>query len=77
MIYRYNALLTARKENSTGVPSTVQISYLSQHYSIDVLDEILQKEAIQNARMLGYETYVVHSVSLVKDAYLPSSVVAH
>lgn len=49
---------------------------MSKYYSIDVSDEILQKEAIQNARMLGYETFVVYSVSLVKDSYLDSSVVA-
>lgn len=72
MIYRYNALLTARKECSIGLPSTIQISYLSEYYSIDVSDETLQKEAIQNARMLGYETFVVCSVNLVNDTYLPS-----
>jgi hypothetical protein len=77
MIYKYTALLTVRKENDTSVPSITKISYFSHYHSIDIMDETLQLEAIQNARSLGYETFVVHSVSLVKDSYLPSSVVLH
>jgi hypothetical protein len=77
MIYKYTALLTVRKENAIGVPAITKITYFSDYHSIDVMDETLQLEAIQNARSLGYETFVVHSVSLVKDSYLPSSVVAH
>ena len=77
MIYKYTALLTVRKENAIGVPAITKITYFSDYHSIDIMDEILHKEAIVKAQILGYETFVVRSVSLVKDSYLPSSVVAH
>jgi hypothetical protein len=77
MIYKYTALLTVRKENAIGVPAITKITYFSDYHSIDVMDEILHKEAIVKAQILGYETFVVHSVSIVKDSYLPSSVVVH